>query len=89
MKKLDLHGKRHDEVETQVINFIYKTKPPFEIITGDSKRMREIVLTTVSKHGFNIIPKGLVNYGAFIITERNGSCFVCGCDPCDCHWGDH
>jgi hypothetical protein len=87
MKRLDLHGKRHDEVETQVINFIYKNNPPFEIITGNSKKMREIVLSTISKHGFSAIPKGLVNYGSFIITERNTFCLVCGCTPCNCSWG--
>jgi hypothetical protein len=89
VKKLDLHGKRHSEVETEVVNFIFTHEPPFEIITGDSHKMRQMVLKTISKYKFKAMPKGLVNYGSFIVTNVGSYCFACECDPCDCHWGEH
>ena len=88
MKKLDLHGKRHSEVEKAVVNFIFTHEPPFEIITGDSHMMRKVVLETITKYKFKAMPKGLVNYGSLIITNVGSYCFVCECDPCDCHWGN-
>ena len=57
MKKLDLHGKRHDSVETEVINFILMNELPVEIITGDSQRMRSIVAKAVKKHNLAFILK--------------------------------
>ena len=36
MKKLDLHGKRHDSVETEVVNFILMNELPVEVVTGNS-----------------------------------------------------
>ena len=51
MKKLDLHGKRHDEVDRIVENFIIdiynKNELPTEIITGNSQKMRDIVETVL------------------------------------------
>ena len=89
MKKLDLHGKRHDSVETEVINFILMNELPVEIITGDSQRMRSIVAKAVKKHNLAFYPKGLTNHGSFIVVEKTEYCFVCECDPCDCHWGNY
>ena len=34
MKKLDLHGIRHDDVDRIVENFIFKEDFPHQIITG-------------------------------------------------------
>ena len=87
MKKLDLHGKRHSEVEREVVNFIFTHEPPFEIITGDSHKMRKVVLDTITKYKFKAMPKGLVNYGSLVVTNVESYCFVCECEPCDCNWG--
>ena len=38
MKKLDLHGVRHSEVDRLVENFVLLNNPPLEIITGHSDR---------------------------------------------------
>tara|TARA_X000001388_G_C2220083_1_gene118884 strand:- start:226 stop:495 length:270 start_codon:yes stop_codon:yes gene_type:complete len=89
MNKLDLHGIKHDAAETKIIKFVTKNNPPFEIITGDSTKMRKILMHTISKFKLTATPKGLVNYGSFIITEHSSYCLVCGCDPCDCHWGNY
>ena len=69
MERLDLHGKRHESVETEVINFIFKHPPPFEIVTGNSKRMRELVEQIINKHGLRCHPKGWTNQGCFVVTS--------------------
>ena len=69
MKKLDLHGKRHENVENEIINFIFKHQPPFEIITGNSKRMRELVNQIINKYGFESHSKNWTNHGCLIVTS--------------------
>ena len=41
IKQLDLHGKRHEEVDRLVENFVILNKTPMRIITGNSDKMRE------------------------------------------------
>ena len=50
MKKLDLHGVRHIDVERLVENFVLLNEPPLTIITGNSDRMRRIVINTLMIH---------------------------------------
>ena len=49
-KKLDLHGVRHIDVERLVQNFVLLNEPPLTIITGNSDRMRQIVINTLIDH---------------------------------------
>ena len=72
MKTLDLHGKRHDKIETEVVNFIFMHEPPFEIITGNSKRMKSLVDQIITKHGFQSHPKNWINHGCLIVTITQG-----------------
>ena len=53
MKKLDLHGVRHSEVDRLVENFVLLNNPPLEIITGNSDKMKKLVIATLIQHGFN------------------------------------
>jgi|10_taG_2_1085330.scaffolds.fasta_scaffold00529_19 hypothetical protein len=69
MERLDLHGQQHDLVEDVVVKFIYKHHPPFEIITGKSKRMRELVEQIVIRHGFESHLKNWTNHGSLIIVD--------------------
>ena len=48
---LDLHGIRHDDVERLVENFVLLNEPPLTIITGNSDKMRDIVLVALNKYG--------------------------------------
>ena len=48
---LDLHGIRHDDVERLVENFVLLNEPPLTIITGNSDKMRDIVLASLNKYG--------------------------------------
>ena len=53
MKKLDLHGIRHYDVDRQVENFVLLNKPPLKIITGNSDRMIELVTSVLHRHNIN------------------------------------
>ena len=53
MKKLDLHGIRHSEVDRLVENFVLLNEPPLTIITGNSQRMMEIVVNCLVTHNVN------------------------------------
>ncbi len=43
MKKLDLHKKRHSEVDRLTENFVLLNELPLEVITGKSNKMISIV----------------------------------------------
>ena len=49
-KQLDLHGVRHHDVKRLVENFVLLNKPPLTIITGNSHRMQDIVMNTLTIH---------------------------------------
>jgi len=53
INKLDLHGIRHGEVDRLVENFVLLNNPPLRIITGNSDRMREIVIKVLDRHNIN------------------------------------
>ena len=53
-KTLDLHGIKHSQVEDQLIEFLFvKGANPCVIITGNSQRMRDIVLEFLDYHNYN------------------------------------
>lgn len=50
--ELDLHGVKHVDVESLVENFVFLNTLPVRIITGNSKKMRDIVNNTLKKHNY-------------------------------------
>ncbi len=53
LHKLDLHGVRHDDVKSKVINFIednWNSEEDLEIITGHSSKMKGIVLNVLDEY---------------------------------------
>ena len=50
MNILDLHGIRHSEVDRLVENFVLLNNPPLRIITGNSDKMSELVMTVLHRH---------------------------------------
>ena len=75
MMTLDLHGKRHDDVDRITENFVLLNECPLKIITGNSSKMKEIVYDVLKRHGFgwryelnSHIPR-FYNYGCLIISE--------------------
>ena len=73
MKKLDLHGERHREVDRIVENFVIdiynKNELPIEIITGKSRKMRDIVETVLDRHGLKSYSKYWIAGGSIIVYE--------------------
>jgi len=52
MNELDLHNVRHHDVPRIVENYILINTTPFNIITGCSDKMKEMVTNELSKHRF-------------------------------------
>ena len=65
MKTLDLHGVRHADVASEVEWFIYECTQsrlfPVKIITGNSQRMRDIVIECIK----NMDPSYKINTNKF------------------------
>ena len=53
MNKLDLHRIRHSEVDRLVENFVLLNDTPIRIITGNSDRMIELVVSVLDRHNIN------------------------------------
>ena len=69
MKKLDLHGIKHQKVSSMADAFIRqnKTNLPVEIITGNSLDMQNIIKRIIKLYGLRMEPKSHVNLGSYII----------------------
>ena len=68
MFTLDLHGKRHEDVDRLVENFILLSEVPSKIITGNSDIMKELVKRVIERHGFDW-KYDVPNYGCLIVIE--------------------
>tara|TARA_B100001750_G_C15110303_1_gene399809 strand:+ start:303 stop:524 length:222 start_codon:yes stop_codon:yes gene_type:complete len=71
MKKLDLHGIKHEEVEDLVTCFINSNfnKLPIEIITGNSADMQQIIKKIIQSYKLKIEPTNYINLGSYIISR--------------------
>ena len=51
LKKLDLHGTKHEEVDRMVENFLFLNQDdvPLEIVCGNSQRMIDLVLEVLRR----------------------------------------
>ncbi len=70
METLDLHGTRHEDVESQVVDFAYKTRTPFKIITGNSRRMKDLVRQVLSRFELHSYDESDYNLGALIVIDN-------------------
>jgi len=69
MRMLDLHGTKHEEAEEKIKNFLNFIELPCEVITGNSKKMTQILKKVLDEYGWNSEPKDFHNLGSVIITE--------------------
>jgi hypothetical protein len=67
---LDLHGIRHDDAERLVEQHIYHHQPPFEIITGNSLAMQQIVARALAEAGLDYFRANPHNMGAITVIEK-------------------
>ena len=65
MKKLDLHGVKHEDVERLLENIILLNAPPLKVITGNSDYMRSILEKFCLKH--DVIFEKWGNWGEYTI----------------------
>lgn len=49
---LDLHGKKHQDVDRLVENHIFLTPLPHNIITGNSAEMHQLAKAVLDRHSF-------------------------------------
>ena len=72
MKRLDLHGKSHQDSKQLVEVFIENNidNLPIQIITGNSVDMQAIVKKTAVKYNLKISPKTYYNLGCLIISDN-------------------
>jgi len=53
--ELDLHGVKHADVEVMVEDFALAQKDSVKIITGNSKKMKDLVKKALTKHGYQFL----------------------------------
>ena len=72
MKRLDLHGKSHEDSRQLVEVFIENNidNLPIQIITGNSVDMQTIVKKVAVKHNLKTSPKTYYNLGCLIINDN-------------------
>ena len=73
MKKLDLHGIKHQKASNMADTFIRqnKTKLPVEIITGNSLDMQNIIKRIIKLYRLRMEPKSHFNLGSYIINNND------------------
>ena len=71
METLDLHNKRHADVARIVEDFLIFNEPPVKIITGNSDKMKELVIHVVKKFGFYCHYENLTNYCSLVVTQTD------------------
>ena len=59
---IDLHGIKHENVERDVENFVVKNAP-CKIITGNSSKMKNKVLSYLNEHDYKYMSGDLYNQG--------------------------
>ena len=69
MRFLDLHGKKHEEIEVLVEDFVLLNDCPLEIIMGNSLVMEKIVKKVLEKHNLNYSYSSDLNLGSIIVTD--------------------
>ena len=60
---IDLHGKFYGDIEQTLEDHFYKHTPPFKIITGNSTKMRDRVLSYLNENEYNYMSGNLFNQG--------------------------
>ena len=69
LKKLDLHGTKHEEVDRMVENFLFLNQDdvPLEIVCGNSQRMIDLVLEVLRRVECQKYDK--IRFGTLIIRK--------------------
>lgn len=68
MKQLDLHGVSHRDLSRELDGFFTDPNLPLVVITGNSKRMKELVTQIASQYNLKA-KEAMANSGRLIIYE--------------------
>jgi len=68
MKVIDLHGVLHKDVERLLDRACAELQAPFFVVTGHSRRMKELVSLIVGNRGFKARP-AIGNAGRLVVYE--------------------
>ena len=62
---LDLHGTKHADVIKLVEDYLFQNQEecPLKIITGNSDKMKKIVINVIQSNGFNYLDGDYYNRG--------------------------
>ena len=60
---IDLHGKFYEDIESALEDHFYNNNPPFKIITGNSSKMKNKVLSYLNDHDHKYMSGNLYNQG--------------------------
>ena len=71
MNTLDLHGESYEDAKKLTEIFIENNLDllPIQIITGNSNKMKKIVLSILQKHNLNAYAKTDYNLGCLVINN--------------------
>jgi len=67
--KLDLHGISHEDSALLIDDFFHLNEPPFEIVTGNSLMMQEMVMEKCFEFNYECFYRNSNNLGSLIIIE--------------------
>ena len=70
METLDLHGVRHHQVDEVVRSFLNFIDLPCQVVTGNSRQMKQIVKNIVEEYEWFCYERDSYNYGTLVIVER-------------------
>ena len=61
--RLDLHGLTYDKIHDLLEDFCFLNTPPFKIITGNSNKMKNLVINFLNKNDFKYMEGNYYNQG--------------------------
>ena len=71
MNTLDLHNIRHKDVVRYVEDFLSWEELPVRIITGNSDKMKKLVIGVIKRYKFFCHYENLRNSGCLVVTKTD------------------
>ena len=62
-RKLDLHGITYNKIEFLLEDYCFINTPPFKIVTGNSNKMKKLVIDFLNKNNFKYMEGNHFNQG--------------------------
>ena len=69
IETLDLHMTRHTLVDDKVREFLNFAELPVRIVTGKSKKMRDLTIAVIKEYEYEFCFESARNFGALIVSD--------------------